>query len=97
MTDSGIKHDADREMARAKVDTLLSGLKVGRLPDGTHFPSDIEAVLSFARWYASTLIAKAKAEERERCAGIAETKLRPYGSDLSIRDDIAKAIRGPTP
>ena len=38
--------------ANGRADALLSGMNASRMPDGKHFPSDIRAVLSFAKWYA---------------------------------------------
>ena len=61
----------DGELAEitGRADALLSGLNVGRMPDGKHFNSDIGAVIAFAKWYAR--------KERERLAAQQRTRHDP--------------------
>ena len=63
-------HALTTEELNGRADALLSGLKVGRMPDGKHFASDIGALISFAKWYASRLTTDTQARDAVPVHGV---------------------------
>jgi len=78
------------EKANGHADALLSGLNVSRMPDGKHFPSDIAAVLRFAKWYARAYLDRDSGKLRTR-----ELTAEQMGEAMNMVGILERGVIGP--